>query len=156
MPTAKWLQVLLINTYSNQHYSFAQSQIVPSIVIPIIQFRYTVIPDIGLAVRVFANGPGDLGSISGRVIPKTQKMVLGVSLLNTQHYKVRIKGKWSIPGKGVAPSPTPWCSKLSKREPSGHPRLWSPTLLYFYTVKEFQVLLCNTNNSEQHYSFNCI
>ena len=35
--------------------------------------------------------------------------------------------KWSNPGKGVAPSPTPWCSKLSKREPSGHPRLWSPT-----------------------------
>ena len=39
--------------------------------------------------------------------------------------------KWSNPGKGVAPSPTPWCSKLSKREPSGHPRLWSPTLLFF-------------------------
>ena len=31
--------------------------------------------DIGLAVRVFANDPGDLGSIPGRVIPKTQKMV---------------------------------------------------------------------------------
>ena len=44
-------------------------------------------------VRVFANGPGDLGSIPGRVIPKTQKMVLDASLLNTQHYKVRIKGK---------------------------------------------------------------
>ena len=28
---------------------------------------------IGLAVRVFANGPGYLGSIPGRVIPKTQK-----------------------------------------------------------------------------------
>ena len=28
-----------------------------------------------------------------RVIPKTQKMVLDASLLNTQHYKVRIKGK---------------------------------------------------------------
>ena len=27
----------------------------------------------GLAVRVFANGPGDLGSIPGRVIPKTLK-----------------------------------------------------------------------------------
>ena len=52
-----------------------------------------IIPDIGLAVRVFANGPGDLGSIPGRVIPKTQKMVLDASLLNTQHYKVRIKGK---------------------------------------------------------------
>ena len=51
------------------------------------------LPDIGLAVRVFANGPGDLGSIPGRVIPKTQKMVLDASLLNTQHYKVRIKGK---------------------------------------------------------------
>ena len=47
----------------------------------------------GLAVRVFANGPGDLGSVPGRVIPKTQKMVLDASLLNTQHYKVRIKGK---------------------------------------------------------------
>ena len=44
-------------------------------------------------VRVFTNGPGDLGSIPGRVIPKTQKMVLGASLLNTQHYKVGIKGK---------------------------------------------------------------
>ena len=49
--------------------------------------------DIGLEVRVFTNGPGDLGSIPGRVIPKTQKMVLDTSLLNTQHYKVRIKGK---------------------------------------------------------------
>ena len=47
----------------------------------------------GLGVRVFANGPGDLGSIPGRVIPKTQKMVLDASLLSTQHYKVRIKGK---------------------------------------------------------------
>ena len=43
--------------------------------------------------RVFANGPGDLRSIPGRVIPKTQKMVLDTSLLNTQHYKVRFEGK---------------------------------------------------------------
>ena len=48
---------------------------------------------IGIMVRVFANGPGDLGSISGRVITKTLKMVLNTSLLNTQQYKVRIKGK---------------------------------------------------------------
>ena len=47
----------------------------------------------GPAVRVFANGPGDLGSIPGRVIPKTLKMVLDTTLLNTQHYKVRFKGK---------------------------------------------------------------
>ena len=44
-------------------------------------------------VRVFANGLGDLGSIPGRVIPKIQKMVLDAFLLNTQHYKVWIKGK---------------------------------------------------------------
>ena len=42
---------------------------------------------------MFANGPGDLGSIPGRVIPKTLKMVLDTSLLNTQQYKVCIKGK---------------------------------------------------------------
>ena len=48
---------------------------------------------IGLVGRVFANGPGDLDSIPGRVIPKTLKMVLDTSLLNTQQYKVNIKGK---------------------------------------------------------------
>ena len=31
---------------------------------------------IGLVGREFANGPGDLGSIPSRVIPKTLKMVL--------------------------------------------------------------------------------
>ena len=58
---------------------------------------------LGLAVRVFANGPGDLGSIPRRVIPKTQKMVLDAPLLNTQHYKVRIKGKVEQSWEGVAP-----------------------------------------------------
>ena len=43
--------------------------------------------------KVFANSLGDLGSIPGRVIPKTLKMVLDTTLLNTQQYKVRIKGK---------------------------------------------------------------
>ena len=43
--------------------------------------------------RVFANGPGDLGSIPGHIIPKTLKMVLDISLLNTQQYKVHIEGK---------------------------------------------------------------
>ena len=43
--------------------------------------------------RVFANGPGDWGSIPGRFIPKTQKMVVDAALLNTQQYKVRINGK---------------------------------------------------------------
>ena len=41
---------------------------------------------------MFANRPGDLGSIPDRFIPKTQKMVLDATLLNTQRYKVRING----------------------------------------------------------------
>ena len=48
---------------------------------------------IGLMSRVFANSPEDWGSIPGWVIPKIQKMVFDAALLNTQHYKVRIKGK---------------------------------------------------------------
>ena len=68
---------------------------------------------IDLEGRVFANGPGDRGSISGRVISKTLKMVLDISLLNTQH-KVRIKGKGSNPGKRVAPSPTSRCCSYWK------------------------------------------
>ena len=41
-------------------------------------------------------------------------MVLDASLLNTQHYKVRIKGKVKQSREGVAPSPTPWCSSYRK------------------------------------------
>ena len=48
---------------------------------------------IGLVGRVFANGSGDRGSILGRIIPKSLNMVLDTSLLNTQQYKVRVKGK---------------------------------------------------------------
>ena len=42
---------------------------------------------------MLANDPGDLGLNPGRVIPQTLKMVLDISLLNTQQYKVWIKGK---------------------------------------------------------------
>ena len=31
--------------------------------------------------------------VQSRVIPKTKKIVLDAALLNTKHYKVRIKGK---------------------------------------------------------------
>ena len=44
----------------------------------------TVTLIIGLVGKVFANGPGGLGSITGRVIPKTLKIILDTSLLNTQ------------------------------------------------------------------------
>ena len=48
---------------------------------------------ISLVGRMFTNGPEDQDSIPGWVIPKTQKVVHDTSLLNTQHYKVHIKGK---------------------------------------------------------------
>ena len=50
---------------------------------------------IDLEGRVFTNDPGDWGSIPGciSVMPKTLKIILDTSLLNTQQYKVRIKGK---------------------------------------------------------------
>ena len=46
-----------------------------------------------LVGRVFANCLEDPGSIPGRVIQKTLKMIPDTSLLNTKQYKVSIKGK---------------------------------------------------------------
>ena len=57
--------------------------------------------------RVFANGLGDLGSIPGRVIPKTLKMVLDTSLLNTEQYNVLIKSEVG-----------------QSRERRAHPNIW--------------------------------
>ena len=64
-------------------------------------FSTYLIPDIGMMVRVFANGQRVLDSIPGQVIPKTQKMILDASLLNTQYYKVRIKGKVEQPREKI-------------------------------------------------------
>ena len=47
----------------------------------------------GKIAKCSPNGPGELGSIPGRVIPKTLKIVLDTALFNTQQYKVRIKGE---------------------------------------------------------------
>ena len=58
-----------------------------------------------MTVRVFANDPADQGAIPGQVIPKTQKVALDASLLNTQQCKVGIKGK----------------EKQSKERNSAHP-----------------------------------
>ena len=69
---------------------------------------------IGQVGRVFINGPGDLGSISGRVIPKTFKMVLDPFLLNTQRYKVRIKGKVEQYREMSSAPPKPRCSSYRK------------------------------------------
>ena len=74
-------------------------------------------------------------------------MVLDASLLSTQHYKVRIKGKVEQSRKGVAPSPTHWCS--SYRKGSLRVTLDYGRQLYFTLVlkkKKPQVIIPNTNN----------
>ena len=85
--------------------------------------------------KVFANGLGDLGSIPYRVIPKTLKMVLDTSLLNTQQYKVYIRVKWRNPRKEVEPSPTPQCSSYWNGSLRIALDYCLPTLLTQITVK---------------------
>ena len=92
---------------------------------------------------MFTNAPGDPGSIPGRVIPNTQKMVLDATLLNTQHYKIRIKGKVEQSRERSSAIPYtlvyrrgshPLHLGVSKREPSGHSRLRSLTLLTYLGI----------------------
>ena len=64
-------------------------------------------------------------------------MVLDTSLLNTQYYKVRIKGKMNNPGNGVSPSPTPRRSSYLKETPrvalnNTHIHTHTPTYIYIY------------------------
>ena len=76
-------------------------------------------PDIGIMVRVIANGPGDLGSITSWVIPKTQKWYLTPLCLTLSIIRYRSRVNRSNLGK--------W--------------LWSPTLLtftYFSPKNKFQ------------------
>ena len=56
-------------------------------------------------------------------------------MLNIQHYKVRIKGKVKQSRKRSSALPYSSMFLLLKREPSGCPRLWSPTfdLLSFFS-----------------------
>ena len=59
-------------------------------------------------------------------------MVLDASLLNAQHPKKRIKGKWRNPGREKEwRPPLPSGRKLTKGEPSGRPRLRSTNLLTY-------------------------
>ena len=53
---------------------------------------------------------------------RLKKMVLDASLLNTQYYKVWIKGK-------VEHAPLYHGVAANEKSAFGHPRLWSPTLL---------------------------
>ena len=67
-----------------------------------------------LVGRDFANGPGDLGSIPGRVILKTKKWYLIPPCLTLSIIRYVSSVKWSNPGKGVAPSSKLCCCSYWK------------------------------------------
>ena len=84
-----WTQVAVSISYDDKYYTTGTSnlKILDNII------TVWILRKFGLVGWVFVNGPGDRGSAPRRIIPKTQKMVLDASLLNTRDYKVRIKVK---------------------------------------------------------------
>ena len=76
---------------------------------------------IDLMSRVFANGLGDWGLISGQVIPKAQKWYLMLLCLTLSIIRLgsRVRSRHPLHLGVVA----------IEKEPSGQPRLRSPTLL---------------------------
>ena len=90
---------------------------------------------------MFANSPGDLGSVPGCVIPKTLKMVLDTSLLNTQQIRYVSRVKCSNPGKGVAPSPIPLCSSYWKGSLLITLNYGCQLLLTYFVIYWFQYII---------------
>ena len=103
--------LIVIIIYDFQIWTKKELAGCPRGVIAKISFFMHCYREIGLE---FANIPGDLGSISGRAIPKTLKMVLDTSLLNTQQYKVRIEGKVKQSRGRSSTAPTLQCSSYWK------------------------------------------
>ena len=66
-------------------------------------------------VRVFANSPGDLDSIRGRLIPKTQKWYLIPPCLTLSIIRYGSRVKWSNPGKGAFESPSTTVTNFTYR-----------------------------------------
>ena len=64
--------------------------------------------------RVFTNGLGDLGSIPNVSYKRILKWYLIPPCLTLSIIRYVSRVKWSNPGKGVAPSPTSWCSSYWK------------------------------------------
>ena len=74
-------------------------------------YGYQLIGQVG---RMFTNGPGDLGSIPGRVIPKTLKWYLISPYLTLCNIRYVSTVKQSSKGKGVTPSPASRCCNYWK------------------------------------------
>ena len=86
---------------------------------------------------VLANGPRDRVSMPGKVIPKTQKMVLDAALFNIQYHKVSFKGKVKQSRKWSSALPLHFDVVAIEKELSGHLRLWSRNLHFYYSTRIF-------------------
>ena len=75
---------------------------------------------IGLMGRVFANDPGDLGSILGCVIQRLLKWYLIPPCLTLSNIRYVSRVKWRNSGKGVVLSPIPGVVAIEKGA------FWSP------------------------------
>ena len=73
-------------------------------------------------------------------------MVLDAALVNTQHYKVPIKAKVEESRERSSTPPYTLVQQLSKRDPSGHPRLRSQTLL----TNIYKHVQCNGHLEKGH------
>ena len=71
-------------------------------------------PDIGLAVRVFTNGRETWVQSQVESYQRLQKYYLMPPCLTLSIIRYGPRLKWRNPGKGVAPSTTPWCSSCRK------------------------------------------
>ena len=69
---------------------------------------------IGLVGWVFANDPGDRVQSQVESYQRLKKWYLIPPCLTLSYIRYISRVKWSNPGKGVAPSPTPRCSSYRK------------------------------------------
>ena len=79
--------------------------------------------------KVFANGPEEQVQSQIKSYQRLKKKVLDAALLNTQHYKVRIKSKVEQSREWSSTLPYTLVLWLLKKEPLGHPQLRSPPLV---------------------------
>ena len=123
----------------DEPYRFFQTKLVYYVIYP----RRVYVGQIFVILYVsFTNGPGVRGSIPGRVIPKTQKMVLDVSLRSTQRYKVRTKGKMEQSKEWSSAPPLHLGVVAIEKGAFGSPSTMVTNFTFIYICLFFKFSLC--------------
>ena len=115
----------------------------PNYIYSIYMYKNRTIPNIGMMVRVspMAQETGIQSQVES--YQRLKKWYLMPPYLTLRIIRYGSRVKWSNPGKGVAPSPTPWCSSYRK----GSLRLWSPIYMYKedLALNNVKGLICHKN-----------